>query len=64
MENKVPVEEEEVNSDAAIAASVSDSWSSCYFDDDIMKQPNELLAEEAAKIPYVGDKARRSIISV
>lgn len=31
-------------------------------DDDIMQQKSAIQAEEAAKIPFVGDKARKTLI--
>lgn len=36
-------------------ADVYDGWS-CFRDDEVMQQQSAIRAEEAAKIPYVGDK--------
>lgn len=36
-----------------------DGWS-CFRDDDVMQQHFAIRAEEAAKIPYVGDKVSGS----
>jgi hypothetical protein len=39
---------------------VVDAEWSCYRDDDIIQQQNAIQAEEALKIPFVGDKVRFS----
>lgn len=40
-----------------------EDWS-CFRDDDVMQQQSAIRSEEAAKIPFVGDKASDSSILI
>ncbi|CAK9171901.1 unnamed protein product [Ilex paraguariensis] len=47
----------EMESMTSVQASEVDDWAN-FKDNDIMQQQSAILAEEAEKIPFVGDKAR------
>jgi len=53
------VEDGEITSSVTFADSEYDEWNS-YGDDDIMQQQYTIQADEAKKVPFVGDKARLS----
>ncbi len=47
----------------SIPTSILDDWEN-FGDDDIMHQQTAIRAEEAEKTPFVGDKARATIITL
>ncbi|KAL9321288.1 hypothetical protein ACSQ67_013127 [Phaseolus vulgaris] len=51
------VEDGEITSSVTVADSEFDEWNN-FGDDDIMQQQYTIQADEAKKIPFVGDKAR------
>lgn len=51
----------ETETKTSIQTSEIDDWAN-FRDDDIMQQQSAIQAEEAGKIPFVGDKARKPLI--
>lgn len=44
-----------------LTSSETDDWKK-YRDDDIMQQHSAIQAEQAVKVPFVGDKASRTYL--
>ena len=53
--------EPETETITSLPASEVNDWAN-YRDDEVMQQHSAIQAEEAGKIPFVGDKARKPII--